>query len=141
MRTDSLTAVCWLIFLVLNCPAFGQLQGEEVEALGNEPQPLTTADPSIPTEHLELLVKPLTKEELILEADGWRDLLKANAQAIAMHRIGVKEQQAVVDEAETTLTATEEMIAGAGSTSTTCCREQAIARGMCSAEVTGPQFP
>jgi len=55
--------------------------------------PSTTADPKIPVEHLELLLKPLTKEELVVEADGWRDLLKACLQRNAEVRIG-----AAVDE-------------------------------------------
>ncbi|MFM1902869.1 MAG: Small-conductance mechanosensitive channel, partial [Planctomycetota bacterium] len=43
-----------------------------------EPPPaaITTADAAIPPEKLKHLVKPLTKDELAVEAGAWRDLLK-----------------------------------------------------------------
>jgi small conductance mechanosensitive channel len=78
-------------------------QGEGAEA-ATSPSPSTTSDPDIPTDHLKLLVRPLTKEELVVEADGWRDLLKAKVREIAIHQIAVKEKKetsAGVAQAET----------------------------------------
>jgi small conductance mechanosensitive channel len=62
--------------------------------------PVTTADPAIPVDHLELLVKPLTKEELAIEADGWRDLLKAKVQQITGLRIAIMVQNEVAKKAQ-----------------------------------------
>ncbi len=69
--------------------------GAESDAAAADPPPqsVTTANPEIPIEYLELLLKPLTKEELIVEADAWRDLLKSHAQEIADLRISMKERE------------------------------------------------
>ena len=66
--------------------------GQSEDKAAEQPSPVTTADATVPLEHLELLVKPLTKEELVVEADAWRDLLKAQVQEIAELRIEVKDQ-------------------------------------------------
>ena len=67
-------------------------------AAAEEPAPVTTADPAIPDDHLKLLVKPLTTEELVIEADGWRDLLKKKVQQIAQQQIAVKQQHAAAEQ-------------------------------------------
>jgi small conductance mechanosensitive channel len=50
----------------------------------------TTADPTIPVDQLKILVTPLTKSELEVEATAWMDLLRAKARQIAAARLGVK---------------------------------------------------
>ncbi|MEM7144100.1 MAG: mechanosensitive ion channel family protein [Verrucomicrobiota bacterium] len=55
---------------------------ESTEAAADK-SALTTGDPSITAGQLNLLLTPLTKEELLTEADAWRDLLKDKAQAIS----------------------------------------------------------
>ncbi len=62
------------------------------------PRPVTTANPAIPVENLKLLVKPLTREELMVETDAWRDLLKHNVQRIAEARIRESEEHSGRDE-------------------------------------------
>ncbi len=50
-----------------------------VATIGAAEQPsaaITTADAAIPPEKLKHLLKPLTKDELAVEAGAWRDLLK-----------------------------------------------------------------
>ena len=69
-------------------PANGQ------EAESNEPpKPVTTADVEIPLDHLTLLVKPLTREELASEANGWRELLKAKIQELSELQVAVKTEK------------------------------------------------
>jgi small conductance mechanosensitive channel len=51
------------------------------------PQPLTAADPEIEEQSLQLLVNPLTQEELVVEANAWRDLLKNKIQEISLLRL------------------------------------------------------
>ncbi|MEW4486938.1 mechanosensitive ion channel domain-containing protein [Thalassoglobus sp. JC818] len=68
------------------------------------PKPTTTADPDISIESLELLVKPLTQDELVVEAEGWRDFLKDQVSEIAKLRINIinkKEEEAAQAEAGT----------------------------------------
>lgn len=49
-----------------------------------------TADFRFPPDQLRLLVKPLTKEELEIEAAAWRDLLKAKVSEISQAEIEVR---------------------------------------------------
>jgi small conductance mechanosensitive channel len=55
-----------------------------------KPQPTTTSDAVIALDELKLLLVPLTKDELIVEAEGWVGLVKGKAQQIAHGEIGVK---------------------------------------------------
>lgn len=57
----------------------------------------TAADPAISADHLDLLLEPLTVEELEAEAQAWRDLVKASVMELAQTSItlqGVNEQEA-----------------------------------------------
>lgn len=51
---------------------------------------VTTADPTVPVDHLDLLLDPLTKEELLAEAEAWRDLVKAKVTAISTEEINTR---------------------------------------------------
>ena len=42
--------------------------------------PVTTANPEIPLDELSLRLNPLTRAELVVEADGWLKLLQTRAQ-------------------------------------------------------------
>jgi len=41
--------------------------------------PLTSTDPKIPLDELDIMIAPLTVMELKAEADGWLELVKASA--------------------------------------------------------------
>ena len=43
---------------------------------------ITANDPNIQLDELKWLLKPLTKDEMIVEADAWQDLLKSKMQEI-----------------------------------------------------------
>ena len=49
----------------------------------DKPQPVTSSDPEIAVDHLDLLLEPLTQAELGVEAEGWRDLVKASVQELS----------------------------------------------------------
>jgi len=59
-------------------------------AADNPPEPVTVADPDIPVEELELLLKPLPKAQLLVEADAWQGLVQQKAEAIALAEIEVQ---------------------------------------------------
>lgn len=52
-----------------------------------KPEPTTTANPQIPAKELEQLVVPLTKDDLIVEADGWIAVLKNHASLVSQKKI------------------------------------------------------
>jgi len=65
-----------------------------------QPAPITTSDPSIPAAEIELLLIPLSKEELLVEAHAWQEIVKAKAQEIARAQIAVLRQNREIDKAE-----------------------------------------
>ena len=57
---------------------------------------LTTIQTDVPLSSLRVMVKPLTKAELQVEADGWLQLLRAKARQIAVIRLGVRKANEAV---------------------------------------------
>lgn len=62
--------------------------------------PVTTGDPGIPVDHLDLLLDPLTKGELLAEANAWRDLLKKKVQEISAEEIQLRKKNAQIADHE-----------------------------------------
>jgi small conductance mechanosensitive channel len=63
-------------------------------------QAVTTVDPDIPVDELALLLKPLTREQLLVEANAWQALLEAKAEEIARAEIAVMRQNREIKAAE-----------------------------------------
>ena len=66
-----------------------------------KPQAVTTGDPAVAVENLDLRLDPLTKSELGVEAEGWRDLVQAGVKALSDARLAThrknKEIKAAAD--------------------------------------------
>lgn len=60
-------------------------------------KPVTTGDPAIPVDELALLLKPLTKNELLIEAEAWQALVQAKAAQISAAEITVKRQNQEIE--------------------------------------------
>jgi small conductance mechanosensitive channel len=60
----------------------------------------TTSDPQIPIEDLELLLKPLTKNELVVEAEAWLQLLKDKVKQISTLEIEARQKSREIDKTE-----------------------------------------
>ncbi len=58
-------------------------------AMAEDPAPVTTADPAIPVDQLDLMLTPLTQDELVVEADGWLQVLKQRVQAVTEAKLAV----------------------------------------------------
>jgi hypothetical protein len=56
-------------------------------AEGEKPAPTTTADPAVPLNEFDLLLRPLTKDDLKVEAEGWLGLLKEHATRVSRNKI------------------------------------------------------
>lgn len=65
---------------------------------GSDYTAATTLDPAIDIENLKLLLKPLTKDELAVEANAWRDLLKAKVHEISMTKIESNRKKEYIQE-------------------------------------------
>ncbi|WP_417393424.1 mechanosensitive ion channel family protein [Gimesia sp.] len=65
-----------------------------------ELKPFTTIDPTIPLDQLRIMVRPLTKQELQVEADAWFKLLRNKARQIAAARLGVKKTNEAISSSD-----------------------------------------
>jgi small conductance mechanosensitive channel len=84
-----------LLALLSLAPTAGDVtRGDDAAAAA--PAPVTTADPDVSPEHLRFLVKPLTKDELGVEAAAWRDVLKAKVAEISRLQFEAKQAAAGV---------------------------------------------
>ena len=61
---------------------------------------VTTADPEIPQDDLKLMLKPLRRAELKVEADAWLQLLESKVKEISTAEIAVKGKLREVSSAE-----------------------------------------
>lgn len=78
------------------------LLGATLAKAENPPQPQTVADPAISIEELELLLKPLPRTRLLVEADAWQALLQAKAEEIARVEVAIKRGNQEIARAEET---------------------------------------
>jgi len=60
----------------------------------------TVSDPQIPVGDLELLLKPLTKSELVVEAEAWLQLLKSKVSQISEAEIQMRQKSREIDQKE-----------------------------------------
>ncbi len=54
------------------------------------PEPQTATDPTVMLDDLRLMLRPLTKDELVTEADAWLGLVKAKALEISAQEISAR---------------------------------------------------
>jgi len=73
----------------------------------DEPAAVTTAEPTMSADELALLLVPLTKGELLVEAAAWQEIVKAKAQQIARAEIAVLRQNREIRKAEEVATKSE----------------------------------
>jgi|GEM_PF-2257035 len=71
--------------------------GSQSSAAADNPQPQTTADPTIPVDELELMLRPLTSEELVVEANGWMKLVQDKVTEISSYEIKVKRKSREIE--------------------------------------------
>jgi hypothetical protein len=65
-------------------PIFGAFAESETKP---EPMPLTTNDPNMSKEELAYRVDPLTRDDLLVEADGWQQVLKEHVGQVSAVQI------------------------------------------------------
>ncbi|HTR12437.1 MAG TPA: mechanosensitive ion channel domain-containing protein, partial [Roseiarcus sp.] len=65
-----------------------------------EPEPVTTKDPQIALEDLELLLAPVTKDEIETEAKGWFALLRAKEREISVAELNVRRKNREIAQLE-----------------------------------------
>ena len=63
-------------------------------------QAVTTSNQKISTDELALLLVPLRKEELLIEAEGWQEIVKKKAEEIAHAEIAVLRYNKAIDKVE-----------------------------------------
>ena len=66
------------------------LMMNSIPAFAEKQAPLTSAEPQISLDILDIVLAPLTIEELKTEADGWLKLIKASAHRVADVKVRIK---------------------------------------------------
>ncbi len=97
-------------------------ESTKAESKSAEYEPVTTFNTQLPLDQLRVLVRPLTRSELEVEADAWFELLRQKAKEIAAVRLGVKKTNAAlatdsVEQAKTAVESARSMEAKAAETS------------------------
>ena len=105
LRRGWITLTIILSFILFG-PVFS-LQAAEGEGK-EQPAATTIEDPQIPVDELELMLKPLTKEELLVEAAAWQQLLRQKAEEIAGAEIAVKRHNREIEKAQESPQKTQE---------------------------------
>ncbi len=93
-------AICLVVL------SLGALPGMTPSAIAQDspsaaaPAAQTAGDPAVPLEELKLMLRPLTKDELVVEADAWLALLKAKVAEISKYELGVKHKNKRIEQAQ-----------------------------------------
>jgi small conductance mechanosensitive channel len=66
------------------------LMMNSIPAFAEKQVPLTSSDPQVSLDILDIVLAPLTIEELKTEADGWLKLIKASAHRVAVVKVRIK---------------------------------------------------
>jgi small conductance mechanosensitive channel len=104
-RNFSRSLLWTLIFACILLP-IQAIQGNENSS--DSYVSVTTGDINIPLDQLQWLVKPLTKEELNLEAEAWQSILKQKVKEISAAEISVKRQNEQIDKSKDVADAAKE---------------------------------
>lgn len=77
------------------------LHAQEAEESKSESdyEAATTSDPAIPVDHLDLLLDPLTKAELLAEVEAWQGLLKSSVSELSLLEIESRKKKEEIEEA------------------------------------------
>jgi len=78
----------------------GSLAKEAEPKKDPPPKAFTTKNIEIPIDELELLVKPLKKDELISEAEAWQALLRIKVEEVSAAEITVKQKNREIEKAK-----------------------------------------
>lgn len=70
-------------------------------AADEPPPPQTIDDALLPVEELNLLLKPLTRSQLLVEADAWQGLLEDKAKEISALEILIKRGNRYIEDSDT----------------------------------------
>ena len=80
----------------------------ETEAQTPAPTAISTEDPTIPVDELNLLVKPLTLAELETEAAAWLELVKGKVMEISNAEIAIKRKNRLLEQEKDAVKALED---------------------------------
>ena len=103
------------VFVVFDAPVRSQeeeIKEAETEVVEAPPsvdlrKAITTYHPDIPIDELELLVKPLTLEELQIEAGAWFILVKNKVEEITKVEIAIKRENLAIQREQEAIKALE----------------------------------
>ncbi|MCD6388586.1 MAG: mechanosensitive ion channel [Desulfobulbaceae bacterium] len=88
-----------LVFLLLFSASWLSA-AEAPSKAAKKAEAITTADPEIPVDELEIMLHPMTEDELFVEADGWLGLVKEATRNISTEKLKVKKKTKAIEAAK-----------------------------------------
>ena len=104
-RTLTAAVSVWAFLVFTGVATHAQDQEQPAEP---DIEAVTVADPEVPVDELQLMVKPLTVDELKVEAEAWMELLKEKTRQTTQAEIAIKQKNKRIDQAEQVQEAIEE---------------------------------
>jgi small conductance mechanosensitive channel len=86
----------------------------DAKAAAKDAEPVTTKDPQIALDDLDLLLAPMTKEETETEAKGWYSLLRAKEREITVAELDVRRKNREIAQLEKQKTAASDLAKATG---------------------------
>lgn len=108
-RAARLAGAAAFAFIVSFGPGAAGARADQPPPAAPAPAPVTTKDPQIALDELDLLLAPLTKEELEVETKGWFDLVRAKEREITVAELDVKRKNREIAQLEKQKTAAAEL--------------------------------
>ena len=78
----------------------GLMAHEEPAGSAEEITAVTASDPTIPMDELNIMLKPLTADELKAEAKAWMKLLQEKTQQTSLAELAIKQKNKAIERAE-----------------------------------------
>ena len=92
MKRDAIMSKGLFTLLVITMLlAFHSLVVAEDESVPNLPDDVTASEPEISVDHLQIVLRPLTKEELEIEVQAWLDLLRSQIREVGRTELEIQE--------------------------------------------------
>lgn len=95
MRHLFILSMFFSFFFLFTSDPFAQTPSNEVAQAGSA---ITTSDPNISLDELEIMLTPMTSDELFVEADGWLALLKNTTKKISKEQLEIKRKNRLIEE-------------------------------------------
>ena len=92
------TAIVVILVCSMFCFYVDSASAQANPSARHHPAAVTTGDPSIPLDELELMLKPMKADEIEVEAEAWFKLLRESVYQLNQAKLDLKRQDVDINE-------------------------------------------